>query len=1015
LYADYGKTGQLQIIGLGGTDTLDEVTSYINEHDIPWPQVYFGPDWKADLFKKLGSQMQIILIDPEGKIVATWLRGNKLTDAVREAVAFAWQRTDRYVAPDPDGFFPDDAEAGQRLDALFKAVDKDRRSDEQILSTVRQGLRRTKEYRTNILRWIGNRYVWGEDPQNAEAIEIMYHAVAMERHYAIYFGLSVVKDKTPNILRALAEICMQGEDVGRITWGVGAQRDELVAYIKPYLDDPDPQKRETASALVQHFAGKLDFDRHKEEKRLEQAKVDFADQLPQFKQTLLTGDSRARREVLTTIARERLAALLDDSFVPAFQACGADPDRKVRNEVARMAGGRWVWGAQEQDPNAVALMLKLASDEVRGVRSDAVYYGLSVVRDKTEPVIRRLVELALSDHENNLYGRIVWGLKGPMRAAPEPFEKVLAEYLDASRSNDHLAASVYLLYRDVLQKEPPAEWNLARIKQQYREDLFTIVFSAKEPFAPANSDALWNEFAKTLPEEAAAKRLPSFRRGKPFVCVAQVRSKQQADVVRQSIEDNPRLSFGQVQPVPLWRQLYEEEKRGISSFPYTDETLAALTAPSAAAPGLIQQRIDAAAPGDTLCLEPGLYKESLIINKPLTLEGAGWNKTVILKEKPVVHSFKDIQRMMLQRLSKAESDVQREQMAAQLKEELAERLSPTALRVENAQDVVIRGVKFTSPGGHIEGTSMNLPIVAFDRSSVRFEDCAVIGGPGDGIHILNAADARIERTLVAAVWGTGVAVGGKPGTPSRMHLQDCDIRNCHYAGVRIAKGSNDARIERCRISGAAWHGIRYDNASPRVVNNLIFGNARSGIYASGETAAVVSGNLFYANEMCGISCWFQNADTIEGNTFVENKRSALEILGASAPAVCRNIFCSHPTGVFLGNIGSESRFAQSDGTVALNANLFWANERNVAWRRDPDTTETIAPGQETHTLQIDPQFAAATTKDFSLVAGSAARQKDIGVADPIPLASPWPLQPEERAIIPDGETRDSRQWRHTNY
>jgi len=836
----------------------------------------------------------------------------------------------------------------------------------------------------------------------------------MERHYAIYFGLSVVKDKTPNILRTLAEICMQGEDVGRISWGVGAQGDELVAYIKPYLDDADPEKRDVASVLVQHFEGKLDFNRWKEEKRLEQAKVEFAGQLPQFKQTLLTGDSRARREVLTTIQRNGLAALLDDSFVPAFQACGADPDRKVRNEIARMAGGRWVWGAQEQDPNAVALMLELASDKVRDVRYNAVYYGLSVVRDKTEPVIRRLVELALSDHENNLYGRIVWGLKGPMRAAPEPFEKVLAEHLERSKSNDHLAASVYLLYRDVLQKEPPAEWNLARIKQQYREDLFTVVFSAKEPFAPANSDALWNEFAKTLPEQSAVKRMPSFRRGKPFVCVAQVRSKQQADVVRQSIEDNPRLSFGQVRPVLLWQQLYEEEKRGISSFPYTDETLAALTAPSAAAPGPIQRRIDAAAPGDTVRLEPGLYKESLIINKPLTLEGAGWDKTVVMKVKPVVQSFEDIQRMMLQRLSKAESDTQREEMAAQMKKELAEKLSPTALRVENAQDVVVRGVKFTSPGGHIEGTSMSLPIVAFDRSGVQLEDCAVIGGPGDGIHILNAADVKIERTLIAAVWGTGVAVGGRTGAPSRMHLQDCDIRNCHYAGVRIATGSNDARIERCRISGAAWHGIRYDSTSPRVVNNLIFGNARSGIYASGDTAAVVSGNLFYANEMCGISCWFQNADTIEGNTFAENKRSGLEILGASAPTVRRNIFHGHPTGVFLGNIGSESRFAQSSGMVALDNNLFWANERNVAWRHDADTTETIAPGQETHTLQTEPQFVAPATKDFSLAAGSPARREDIGVADPIPLASPWPLQPEERAIIPEGETRDSRQWRHTN-
>jgi hypothetical protein len=50
----------------------------------------------------------------------------------------AWQRTDRYVPPDPNGFFPDDPEGGKKLDALYQAVDKDQRSDEEILSTVRQ-------------------------------------------------------------------------------------------------------------------------------------------------------------------------------------------------------------------------------------------------------------------------------------------------------------------------------------------------------------------------------------------------------------------------------------------------------------------------------------------------------------------------------------------------------------------------------------------------------------------------------------------------------------------------------------------------------------------------------------------------------------------------------------------------------------------------------------------------------------------------------------------------------------
>jgi hypothetical protein len=191
----------------------------------------------------------------------------KAQEPAPSRAVLAWQRTDRYVPPDPNGFFPDDAEAGKRLDDLFQTADKDQRSDDEILATVRQGFRRTTQYRTLVLAWIGNRYIWGKDPQNAEAVEIMYHAVRMERHYAVYFGLSVLRHKTPNVLRTLAEICMQGEDVGRIAWGIGDQRNELTSYIKPHLTDADPAKREIASALMKHFAGELDFDKWRQQQR----------------------------------------------------------------------------------------------------------------------------------------------------------------------------------------------------------------------------------------------------------------------------------------------------------------------------------------------------------------------------------------------------------------------------------------------------------------------------------------------------------------------------------------------------------------------------------------------------------------------------------------------------------------------------------------------------------------------------------------------------------------------------
>ncbi|MCP4453838.1 MAG: hypothetical protein GY809_20445, partial [Planctomycetes bacterium] len=145
--------------------------------------------------------------------------------------SFAWQRTDTYLPPNPDAFFPNDRDGGKALDLLFDAVDKDKRSDEEILSTVRQGFRRTSKHKTLVLRWIGNKYIWGKDPQHAEAIEIMYHAVPMERHYAVYYGLSTVRDKSEAVIEQLINMALADHEnnlYGRIIWGLRGADSNLI-------------------------------------------------------------------------------------------------------------------------------------------------------------------------------------------------------------------------------------------------------------------------------------------------------------------------------------------------------------------------------------------------------------------------------------------------------------------------------------------------------------------------------------------------------------------------------------------------------------------------------------------------------------------------------------------------------------------------------------------------------------------------------------------------------------------
>jgi tetratricopeptide (TPR) repeat protein len=170
-------------------------------------------------------------------------------------------------------YFPDDAKGGKSLDKLFEiwsergAISKELPyTDQQTLEIVRKGLQRTKQDKTLVLRLVGNRFIWGKSPQNEDAIDLMYHASYSPdsniRHYAEYFGLTVIKHKEPKILGRLAQLCMKYKetDIGRIIWGVkvSSQVDDFIALLQPYLNSADSEIKKRAENLVKELKGKPD-------------------------------------------------------------------------------------------------------------------------------------------------------------------------------------------------------------------------------------------------------------------------------------------------------------------------------------------------------------------------------------------------------------------------------------------------------------------------------------------------------------------------------------------------------------------------------------------------------------------------------------------------------------------------------------------------------------------------------------------------------------------------------------
>ncbi|HCO21775.1 MAG TPA: hypothetical protein DIT97_01410, partial [Gimesia maris] len=144
---------------------------------------------------------------------------------------YAWNRSDRYVPPDFQSFFPDDKEAGRQLDLMLEGKLKVTSIDER-LALIRRGLRHCTKHRTTLLGQVGNQYIWNRKQQDPRAIELMYHASACDdggvAHSAMYHGPTVVSDRSANLVRMLMEQYprLDAQMQQRIAWGMRTYGDK---------------------------------------------------------------------------------------------------------------------------------------------------------------------------------------------------------------------------------------------------------------------------------------------------------------------------------------------------------------------------------------------------------------------------------------------------------------------------------------------------------------------------------------------------------------------------------------------------------------------------------------------------------------------------------------------------------------------------------------------------------------------------------------------------------------------
>lgn len=250
----------------------------------------------------------------------------------------------------------------------------------------------------------------------------------------------------------------------------------------------------------------------------------------------------------------------------------------------------------------------------------------------------------------------------------------------------------------------------------------------------------------------------------------------------------------------------------------------------------ITEAIKAAKAGDRIIVRPGVYKEGLIIDKPLEVIGEGELGQVVVQ-------------------ATGEHTLQFNTSMG--------RVANLTLQQLGGKDCY--GVDIAQGRLDLEGCDI----------TCRSLSCVAIH---DG------ATPQLRRNVIHDGKHNGVFVfRNGQGT-----LEENDIHSNGYSGVQISSSSNII-LRSNRIHGHKGGGVFIQNNSKAVLeDNDIFGNAFSGVTITTKSNPILRRNRIHDGKSAGVLVSDNGQGTLENNDIVGNVQAGVEIRASSNPTLRRN-------------------------------------------------------------------------------------------------------------------------------
>lgn len=292
----------------------------------------------------------------------------------------------------------------------------------------------------------------------------------------------------------------------------------------------------------------------------------------------------------------------------------------------------------------------------------------------------------------------------------------------------------------------------------------------------------------------------------------------------------------------------------------------------------INEALAAALPDAQLRVLPGLYREALVLHKPITIIGEGNPQDIIIA-------------------TALGSCVLMQATAATIRG-LTLRQEGTQQGGEGAFAVDVPEGKLHIEACHITSNSLSCVGIHNDLTEVSMQRCRIHSGADSGLYIFNAARATVEECEIDNNSNVGVAITDR----ATLAMKRSTIRDGRHAGV-VAWNQGQALLEECEV----------------------FGNAKAGVGSSEEGTVILRHSRIYAGQNSGILIHNQGRGRVE----------ACDIYGHAEPEVvitsggnlvmqgCK-IHEGNRSGVFVGNDGKAlleecAIYSNTEAGVSLQA------------------------------------------------------------------------------------------------